>query len=115
MLVPLMAIGVAGCHAGTESGINSSPPTTITSNSVMAEIPQSQLEDDLKQAIKVKTDTVMSSVKCKGSLQGKIGATQYCVATAEKDGSSAGVQVTATSVTNSGINYDREFVPVPLV
>ncbi|QSN19680.1 DUF4333 domain-containing protein [Mycobacteroides abscessus subsp. abscessus] len=78
----------------------------------MAEISKTQLESDLKQAIKAKTDTVMSTVKCKGPLEGKVGATQYCVATAEKDGTSAGVRVTTTSIKGDGIDYDLEFVPV---
>lgn len=56
----------------------------------MPEITHAQLENNLKQAIKIKTDTVMDSVKCKGPLSAKIGATQYCVATAEADGTSGG-------------------------
>lgn len=110
VLVPLVAIGLAGCHSTTGGGTSSSP--TTTSRSAVAEISKSQLEGDLKQAIKAKTDTVMSTVSCKGPLEGKVGATQYCVATAEKDGTSAGVRVTTTSLKSDGIDYDLEFVPV---
>lgn len=77
----------------------------------MAEIPKSQLESDLKQAIKAKTGTSMRAVECKGPLKGQIGFKQYCVATAETDGSSAGVEVTTTSVKDDGIDYDIELVP----
>lgn len=106
-----LAVGIVLTAAGCSVNIGGKSEST----SATPKIPQSTLEIGLKKAINEKTGAPIKSVTCDGPLEGRVGATQRCIASFETaDGLRAGVTVTTTSVNDTKINYDFKVDDEPI-
>lgn len=103
LLMAFLVVGILLSGAGCSVTVSGKE----TPGAATPKIPQAELESGVQKAITEKTGAPIKSVSCEGPLEGKVGATERCIASfASKDGLRAGVTVTTTSVDDSNIKYD---------
>lgn len=75
-------------------------------------VSQAQLEEQIKTQLTAQVGQAPDSIECPGDLEGKVGATQRCVLTA--DGTKLGVTATVTSVEGNNVKFDIKVDQQPM-